>query len=140
MLFRSVAAHAPGNALAGKGYVAGIDLGGTKVLAAIFSPDGSIVSRAKVVTGRIGGLDVVERMAAAVRETLVARFEEFNLEDVALVERLQQLPGFSQQKLDNAMRDAAAGKSRTDANLWKRGAAEATPVQEEASHDASGQP
>ncbi|PLQ02331.1 hypothetical protein [Cupriavidus pauculus] len=58
----------------------------------------------------------------------------------ALVERLQQLPGFNQQKLDNAMRDAAAGKSRTDANLWKRGSAEAAPVQEEASHDASGQP
>ncbi len=57
-----------GNALAGEGYVAGIDLGGTKVLAAIFAPDGSIVSRAKVVTGRTGGLDVVDRMAAAVRE------------------------------------------------------------------------
>ncbi|MGO4332673.1 hypothetical protein AB4Z48_39155 [Cupriavidus sp. 2TAF22] len=40
----------------------------------------------------------------------------------ALVERLQALPGFSQQKLDNALRDAAAGKHRTDANLWKRGA------------------
>ncbi|WP_454730937.1 MULTISPECIES: hypothetical protein [Cupriavidus] len=40
----------------------------------------------------------------------------------ALVERLQALPGFSQSKLDNALRDAAAGKHRTDANLWKRGA------------------
>ncbi|MDF3839782.1 hypothetical protein P3W85_43625 [Cupriavidus basilensis] len=40
----------------------------------------------------------------------------------ALVARLQALPGFSQQKLDNALRDAEAGKHRTDANLWKRGA------------------
>lgn len=73
---QAVAAHAPGNALAGNGYVAGIDLGGTKVLAAIFSPDGSIVSRAKVVTGRTGGIDVVERMAAAVREAAkVARLD-----------------------------------------------------------------
>ncbi|WP_454720044.1 MULTISPECIES: hypothetical protein [Cupriavidus] len=39
-----------------------------------------------------------------------------------LVARLQALPGFSQPKLDNALRDAAAGKHRTDANLWKRGA------------------
>lgn len=59
---------APGNALAGQGYVAGIDLGGTKVLAAIFAPDGRIVSRAKVMTGAVGGIDVIERMAAAVRE------------------------------------------------------------------------
>lgn len=57
----------------------------------------------------------------------------------ALVQRLQQLPGFHQQKLDNAMRDAAAGKSRTDANLWKRGEA-AAPEQEEANHDAPSQP
>lgn len=39
----------------------------------------------------------------------------------ALVERLQAFPGFNQQKLDNALRDAAAGKHRTDANCWKRG-------------------
>ncbi len=58
----------------------------------------------------------------------------------ALVQRLQELPGFHQQKLDNAMRDAAAGKSRTDANLWKRSEAEALARQgEEASHDAAGQ-
>ena len=56
----------------------------------------------------------------------------------ALVQRLQALPGFHQQKLDNAMRDAAAGKSRTDANLWKRSEAEAS-ASEEASHDAAGQ-
>lgn len=65
---QATVAHAPGNALAGTGYVVGIDLGGTKVLAAIFSPDGTIISRAKVVTGRTGGLDVVDRMTAAVSE------------------------------------------------------------------------
>ncbi|MCY1302027.1 hypothetical protein D9M69_534470 [compost metagenome] len=42
----------------------------------------------------------------------------------ALLEQLRALPGFSQQKLDNALRDAAAGKSRTDAICWKRGAGE----------------
>jgi hypothetical protein len=42
----------------------------------------------------------------------------------ALVAHLQALPGFHQQKLDNALRDAAAGKSRTDAVLWKRIAAD----------------
>lgn len=41
----------------------------------------------------------------------------------ALLARLQALPGFSQQKLDNALRDARMGKSRSDAILWKRGAA-----------------
>ncbi|WP_354683174.1 hypothetical protein [Cupriavidus necator] len=40
----------------------------------------------------------------------------------ALLERLRALPGFNHQKLDNAMRDAAAGKSRSDAICWKRGA------------------
>lgn len=42
-----------------------------------------------------------------------------------LLEHLRALPGFNQQKLDNAMRDAAAGKSRTDAICWKRAAGEA---------------
>lgn len=55
-------------ALIGEGYVAGIDLGGTKILAAIFAPNGTIVSRSKVLTGSVGGLDVIDRMAAAVRE------------------------------------------------------------------------
>jgi hypothetical protein len=40
----------------------------------------------------------------------------------ALVARLQALPGFNQQKLDNALRDARMGKSRSDAICWKRGA------------------
>jgi len=45
-----------------------------------------------------------------------------------LVVRLQALPGFSQQKLDNALRDAAAGKSRSDAICWKRGALATEPA------------
>ncbi len=45
----------------------------------------------------------------------------------ALLERLQALPGFNQQKLDNALRDAEAGKSRSDAICWKRGAAGQAP-------------
>ncbi|WP_441619064.1 hypothetical protein [Cupriavidus sp. RAF12] len=63
----------------------------------------------------------------------------------SLVERLQALPDFNQQKLDNAMRDAAAGRSRSDAILWKRAAASteaATPApgaREEPSHDSAGQ-
>ncbi|UDM49958.1 hypothetical protein [Cupriavidus sp. MP-37] len=40
----------------------------------------------------------------------------------ALLQQLGALPGFNQQKLDNALRDAAAGKSRSDAICWKRGA------------------
>jgi glucokinase len=80
---QAVASHGPGNALAGTGYVAGIDLGGTKVLAAIFSPDGTIVSRAKVDTGRIGGIDVVERMAAAVGEA--AKVAGLNLSQITAV-------------------------------------------------------
>ncbi|ODV43205.1 hypothetical protein AWV79_19675 [Cupriavidus sp. UYMMa02A] len=39
-----------------------------------------------------------------------------------LLARVQALPGFNQQKLDNALRDATAGKSRSDAICWKRGA------------------
>ena len=38
--------------------------------------------------------------------------------------------------------DAAAGKARTDANLWKRGeapAADAAPAHEEPDHDTAGQ-
>ena len=46
---------------------------------------------------------------------------------VALLEQLRALPGFNHQKLENALRDAAAGKSRSDAICWKRGAAEPTP-------------
>ncbi len=52
----------------------------------------------------------------------------------ALIARLQALPGFQQQKLDNALRDAAAGKTRTDAVLWKRGAVAQDGFAEGASH------
>ncbi|WP_427312545.1 hypothetical protein [Cupriavidus sp. H39] len=40
----------------------------------------------------------------------------------ALLQQLRALPGFNDQKLDNALRDAAAGKSRSDAICWKRSA------------------
>ncbi|EYS86626.1 hypothetical protein CF68_05245 [Cupriavidus sp. SK-4] len=45
---------------------------------------------------------------------------------VALLEQLRALPGFNHQKLENALRDAAAGKSRSDAICWKRDAAAQT--------------
>lgn len=70
-------------ALRGDGYVVGIDLGGTKILAAVFAPDGHIVSRSKVLTGRRGGLDVVERMAVAVREAV--KVAQLDLTDVRVV-------------------------------------------------------
>lgn len=55
--------------LAGAGHVGAIDLGGTKILASIFAPDGSIVSRSKKMTRAQHGPDVVvERMAEAMRE------------------------------------------------------------------------
>jgi len=58
-----------GNPLAGSGHIAAIDLGGTKILAAIFSPDGVVVSRAKKMTRAERGPEaVVNRMAATVRE------------------------------------------------------------------------
>jgi glucokinase len=58
-----------GNALAGHGYIGAIDLGGTKILASIAAPDGTIVSRAKKMTRADRGAEtVVERMTEAVRE------------------------------------------------------------------------
>ena len=57
------------NPLAGAGHAAAIDLGGTKILAAIFAPDGSVVSRAKKMThAEKGPAEVVDRMAEAVRD------------------------------------------------------------------------
>ncbi len=57
------------NPLAGRTHAAAIDLGGTKILAAVFAPDGSIVSRAKKMTRAERGAEVVvDRMAEAVRE------------------------------------------------------------------------
>jgi glucokinase len=60
---------APLNPLAGTGYVGAVDLGGTKILAAIFGPDGRIVSRAKKPTGHDHTVTVVlDRIAACLRE------------------------------------------------------------------------
>ncbi|WP_423194856.1 MULTISPECIES: hypothetical protein [unclassified Cupriavidus] len=56
----------------------------------------------------------------------------------ALVAHLRTLPGFNQQKLDNALRDAAAGRSRTDANLWKRGDASRNVGETPATPDSHG--
>ncbi len=55
--------------LAGDGYVGAIDLGGTKVLAAIVAPDGQIVSRAKKSTGKDARPGpVLDRLAETVRK------------------------------------------------------------------------
>jgi glucokinase len=53
--------------------VAAIDLGGTKILAAVFGPDGEIAGRAKKSTGKDHRPDaVVERMVECVREAAAA--------------------------------------------------------------------
>jgi glucokinase len=50
-------------------YVAGVDLGGTKILTALAGADGNIVRRVKVATGAARGLDaVLDRMVESVRE------------------------------------------------------------------------
>lgn len=55
--------------LAGDGYVAAVDLGGTKILAAIIAPNGEILSRAKKSTGKDGRPGpVLDRIAEAVRK------------------------------------------------------------------------
>lgn len=57
------------NPLAGDGYVGAIDLGGTKIAAAIVGPDGQIVARAKRSTGKDHRPEVViDRMADVVRK------------------------------------------------------------------------
>lgn len=57
----------------GEGYVAAIDLGGTKILAAIFAPDGQVVARAKKATGKDHSPAVViDRMAECVWEAAKA--------------------------------------------------------------------
>jgi glucokinase len=54
--------------LAGDGYVAAVDLGGTKILAAIVAPTGEIISRAKKSTGKDQRPEVVlDRIADCVR-------------------------------------------------------------------------
>jgi glucokinase len=69
-VIESTAAQASGtDALAGDGYVGAVDLGGTKVLAAIVSPSGEIVSRAKRSTGKDGRPDpVLDRIAETVKK------------------------------------------------------------------------
>ncbi|HLZ10240.1 MAG TPA: ROK family protein, partial [Chloroflexota bacterium] len=61
-------------ALTGNGFVAGIDLGGTKILVAIVGPDGSILTRAKKKSGRGSGDAgvVIDRIADCVREATKA--------------------------------------------------------------------
>jgi glucokinase len=58
--------------LAGPGHVAGVDLGGTKILVAIVAPDGRIVARAKKSTGKKDQSPptVIDRIAACVREAV----------------------------------------------------------------------
>jgi glucokinase len=59
----------PASPLAGEGYVAAVDLGGTKILAAIFDADGKIVSRTKKPTGHDHTPAVIlDRIAACVRQ------------------------------------------------------------------------
>lgn len=56
------------NPLAGTGHVAAVDLGGTKILAAIVGPDGTIVSREKLETGSDHAVGAVaDRIAECVR-------------------------------------------------------------------------
>jgi glucokinase len=65
-----VAESTPIESLAGKGYVVGVDLGGTKILAAVFGPDGRDVGRAKKKSGARGreAGPVIDRIAECVRE------------------------------------------------------------------------
>jgi len=63
----------PANPLAGEGHVVAVDLGGTKILAAVFDADGKIVSRAKKPTGHDHTPAVVlDRIAACVRQAAQA--------------------------------------------------------------------
>src|SRR6266542_5578393 len=53
----------------GDGYVAAVDLGGTKILAAVFGPDGQIAARAKKATGKDHAPSaVIDRIAGCVRD------------------------------------------------------------------------
>ncbi len=53
----------------GDGYVAAVDLGGTKILAAVFGPDGQIAARAKKSTGKDHAPStVIDRIAGCVRD------------------------------------------------------------------------
>ena len=86
-----VTTEAPGGGraeLAGPGHVAGVDLGGTKILAAIISPDGRIIARAKKSTGKKkdqSPATVIDRIAACVREAVTtAGIEPTDLQAIGI--------------------------------------------------------
>lgn len=55
--------------LAGEGYVGAVDLGGTKILAAVFNPQGQITGRAKRPTGRDHApVAIIDRIAQTLRQ------------------------------------------------------------------------
>src|ERR1700674_4137750 len=62
------------DSLVGEGYVAAVDLGGTKILAAIAGPDGRFIERAKKKSGARGSdpSPVIDRIADCVREAATA--------------------------------------------------------------------
>src|SRR5258708_12204806 len=62
----------PIDSLAGSGYVVAVDLGGTKILAAVFASDGRIVARAKKKSGAKGRDPgpVIDRIAECVRDAV----------------------------------------------------------------------
>ncbi len=62
------------DSLVGEGFVAGVDLGGTKILAAIAGPEGRFVGRAKKKSGARGREPgpVIDRIAECVREAAAA--------------------------------------------------------------------
>src|SRR5258708_79083 len=62
----------PIDSLAGSGYVVAVDLGGTKILAAVFASDGRIVARATEKWGAKGRDPgpVIDRIAECVREAV----------------------------------------------------------------------
>src|SRR5579885_2909398 len=68
MIEANVAPEVPSSPLAGRGYVGAVDLGGTKILAAIVAPSGEIVARAKKSTGKDERPEpVIDRIAETVR-------------------------------------------------------------------------
>ena len=60
----------PIDGLVGEGYVAAVDLGGTKILAVVVSPEGIIVGRAKKKSTSRGSdaATVLDRIAECVRD------------------------------------------------------------------------
>ncbi len=63
----------PSGPLTGEGYVGAVDLGGTKILAAVFGPQGQIAGRAKRPTGRDHTpAAVLDRIAECLRQAAAA--------------------------------------------------------------------